>query len=224
MTSAVLPLVLLIVPAVGPPQDKVVGSGHSVTEKRQLAEFDEIEFRIAGDFTVTVTDKIAPLEIDTDDNILPLITTEVVDGRLIVDAKQPFKTKHEPDLKVAVTSLKRVTIMGSGDMTAKGLDNDKFHAEINGSADLRLYGKTDRLAVEVNGSGDVFAFELAARQVEISINGSGDVRVSAAESLAVTIAGSGDVKYIGQPTLEKKIVGSGDVRRHRKRPHDKDHD
>ena len=127
-------------------------------------------------------------------------------------------------MKVAVTSLKWVAIMGSGDMTVKGLDNDKFHAEINGSADLRLYGKTDRLAVEVNGSGDVFAFELAARQVEISINGSGDVRVSAAESLAVTIAGSGDVKYIGQPTLAQKIIGSGDVHRHQKKPRDTDDD
>ncbi len=51
MTGAVLPLVLLVVPAVGPPKDEVVGSGNSVTEKRQLQEFDEIEFRIAGDFT-----------------------------------------------------------------------------------------------------------------------------------------------------------------------------
>ncbi len=223
MTGAVLPLVLLVVPAVGPPKDEVVGSGNNVTEKRQLQEFDEIEFRIAGNFTVTVDDEPTPLEIDTDDNILPLITTKVVDGRLIVDSKKPFKTKHEPDLKVAVTSLKRVTIMGSGDMMAKGLDNNKFHAEINGSADLRLYGKTDRLVVEVNGSGDVFAFELAAQQVDISINGSGDVRVSAAESLAVSIAGSGDVRYKGEPAVQQKIIGSGDVHRHRTKPQEQGH-
>ena len=228
MTSAVLSLVLLAAPTVGPPKDQVIGSGNSVTETRQLAEFDEIEFRVAGDFKVTIAEKATPLEIDADDNILPLITTEVVDGRLIVDSKQPFKTKHSPDFKVAVTSLNRLIVQGAGDATVRGLDNYKFELEINGSADVRLSGKSDELKIAVNGSGDVHAYELSARQTDISIAGSGDVRVSTSEALTVSITGSGDVKYIGNPKVTKAIVGSGDVRRHKKnsgkKGHDRDHD
>ena len=173
MAGIILPFVLLVVPTFGPPKDKVVGSGNSVTETRQLAEFDEIEFRVAGDFKVTIAEKATPLEIDADDNILPLITTEVVDGRLIVDSERPFKTKHSPDFKVAVTSLNRVIVQGAGDMTVRGLDNYKFELEINGSADVRLSGKSDELKIAVNGSGDVHAYELSARQTDISIAGSG---------------------------------------------------
>ena len=102
MTHAVLSLVLLAAPTFGPPKDQVVGTGNSATETRELAEFDEIEFRVAGDFTVTIAEKPTPLVIEADDNILPLITTEVVEGRLIVDSEKPFKTKHSPDFKVSV--------------------------------------------------------------------------------------------------------------------------
>ncbi len=224
MTSAVLPLVLLVVPTIGPPKDQVVGSGNSVTETRQLAEFDEIEFRVAGDFKVTIAEKPTPLAIDADDNILPLITTEVVDGRLIVDSKRPFKTKHSPDFKVSVTDLNRLIVQGAGDMTVRGLDNYKFRLDINGAADVRLSGKSDELKIVVNGSGDVHAYELSARQTDISIAGSGDVRVSTSETLEVSIAGSGDVKYKGKPTVRKSIVGSGDVRRHKKNSSKKGHD
>ena len=227
MTNAVLSLVLLAAPTFGPPKDQVVGSGNSVTETRELAEFDEIEFRVAGDFKVTIAEKATPLEIDADDNILPLITTEVVDGRLIVDSTKPFKAKHSPDFKVSVASLNRLLVLGAGDMTVRGLDNYKFRLDINGSADVRLSGKSDELKIVVNGSGDVHAFELSARQTDISIAGSGDVRVSSSETLEVSIAGSGDVKYLGKPTVHKSIAGSGDVRRHKKRSskkgHDKDH-
>ncbi len=63
MTSAVISLVLLAAPTVGPPKDQVIGSGNSVTETRQLAEFDEIEFRVAGDFKVTIAEKATPLRM-----------------------------------------------------------------------------------------------------------------------------------------------------------------
>lgn len=224
MTHAVLSLVLLAAPTFGPPKDQVVGSGNSATETRELAEFDEIEFRVAGDFKVTIAEKRTPLVIEADDNILPLITTEVVDGRLIVDAEKPFKTKHSPEFKVSVASLNSVIVKGAGDMTVRRLDNYKFSLEISGSADVRLSGKSDELSVVVSGSGDVHAYELSSRQTDISISGSGDVRVSTSEALQVSITGSGDVKYIGKPTVTQAIVGSGDVRRHKAKSRKKGHD
>ena len=96
-------------------QDKgvVVGSGNTTTETRKLAEFDAIDLRISGDAHVTIG-KQTPFEITGDDNILPLIKTEVHERRLVISAERNFKTKHSPDLKITVANLDAASIAGSG--------------------------------------------------------------------------------------------------------------
>ena len=221
MAKTLLLVLAVSLPAAGGPKDKVVGSGHEITESRQLAEFDAVELRIAGDLHITIG-KPTPLQVEADDNIMPLITTEVVKKRLIISADKPFSTKHSPDFKITVKSLKLVRIDGAGDVTIAKLNNDTFTAEINGAGDLRLSGETDRFELSINGAGDVFAFKLAAQQADISINGAGDVRVSAAESLNIAIEGAGDVSYMGDPTVHKSILGAGDVHRVKKAPRDEE--
>ncbi len=200
----------------------VVGSGVVVTQTRQLAEFDEIEFRIAGDFHVAIG-KPTPLQIEGDENILPLIKTEVRDGRLVISAESSFKTKHDPEFRVTVANHKAAEIHGSGEMHVGELDNESFDVVVRGSGDLHVEGKTERLAVSVRGSGDVLGSGLKAGEVSVAINGSGDVKVNVtgavdsdamvtvAGSVAVAIHGSGDVRLEGKAErLVVSIDGSGD--------------
>lgn len=202
--------------------DGVVGSGRVATETRQLAEFDEIEFRIAGDLHVVIG-KPTPLQVEGDDNILPLIKTEVRDGRLVISAESSFKTKHDPEFRVTVANLKAVEIRGSGEMHVGELDNESLDLVVRGSGELHVEGKTERLAVSVRGSGDVLGSGLEAREVSVTINGSGDAEVSVtgaidgdamvtvAGSVDVAIHGSGDVRLEGETErLAVSINGSGD--------------
>ena len=88
-------------------------------------------------------------------------------------------------------------------------------AAAEGSADIKLSGKTGQFLLSVAGSADVSAFDLSADDVSISISGSGDAEVNAGDSLSVSIKGSGDVSYSGEPTVSKSIMGNGDVHRRR---------
>ena len=195
-------------------EEPVVGSGKTDTETRKLAAFDKIEFRIAGDFDVAIG-KASPLEIVADDNILPLITTEVKDGRLIVSAERQFKSKRSPKFSVTVPDLAAVKILGAADMNVRGIDNKKLSVDVKGAADVRLKGRTAALSVIIDGAGDVFAYDLDARVVSVSIGGSGDAKVNANDALNVSIAGNGDVTYAGNPTISQMIAGKGDVKRRR---------
>ena len=191
---------------------EVIGSGVVVTQTRQLPEFDEIEFGIPGDVHVTIG-KPTPLQIEGEDNILPLIKTEVRDGRLVISADASFKTKHNTDFRVTVANLKAAEIRGSGEMHVGELNNESLGLVIKGSGEVHLDGKTERLAVRIDGSGDMLGSSLKAREASVTIKGSGDVRVSVTDSLDVVIHGSGDVVYSGNPKLSKTIHGSGDVKR-----------
>src|ERR671937_185417 len=79
-------------PFVSPP---IKGSGHVVEEARTIGEFTGIE--VHGVVAADVTAGEAPsLKLSGDDNLLPLIITEVQDGRLII--------RTRPNTNISTTS------------------------------------------------------------------------------------------------------------------------
>ncbi len=54
-----------------------------------MSGFDQIVLMTSGDVNVEVTGK-RPLVIEADDNILPLLTTQVVNGRLELGSSGPI--------------------------------------------------------------------------------------------------------------------------------------
>ncbi|MCH7702315.1 MAG: DUF2807 domain-containing protein [Planctomycetes bacterium] len=212
----IMTLVLVAMPLAGAcAQERIVGSGIATTETRQMGAFDQIDLRIAADLKITIG-KPSPLTIETDDNILPWIETEVRDGKLIISSDKSFKTENEPDISVTVADLKGLSVSGSGDVIVTGLDNKALKVQLAGSADVRLYGKTTELDIKISGSADVFASNLQAEEAEVSITGSGDVRVHVTQKLEVRITGSGDVVYRGSPRVTAKVTGSGNVTKDKK--------
>jgi hypothetical protein len=189
----------------------VTGSGKSTTVKRELPAFTSVEIRTSGKLTIIVG-KAAPLEITADDNIEPILKTEVTSGRLVITSDKTFSTKTDLKFSVGVAELRSLAILGSADATVTGVAGDALAIDINGSGDAKLEGKIDKLTVSVKGTGDVEALKLAARSATITIAGSGDVKTAASESLTATIMGTGDVEYAGSPKVTKTIMGSGEVK------------
>jgi hypothetical protein len=232
MLATLVPVALLVLsPVLAQDKNTVVGSGRTVTETRELAEFDTVELCISGDAYITIG-KPTPLEITADDNLLPLIKTEVQERRLVISTEYNFKTQHSLKIKITVADLKAATVGGSGDMHISGVNNESLALNVNGSGDLDFEGKTAALAANVAGSGDlkltgkaeqvtasvagsghIHGFDLIVASAAVAIKGSGDARVNVAKSLNIQILGSGDVHYKGNPTVCQQIAGSGDVKR-----------
>ena len=205
-------LVLAPVGAVAGQEDPVVGSGVAVTETRELPEFDVIELHISGDVQVQIG-KPTALEIAGDDNIVPLVKTEVSEGRLAIEAERAFKTKHALTITVTVADLKAAEIHSSGGLHIRGLDNKSISLAVHGSGNVSATGKTEQLAVAVHGSGDVAASDLQAGEASVAIHSSGDAEVQALGSLDAVIHGSGDLRAVGKAErLTASIHGSGDLK------------
>src|ERR1044071_1212535 len=87
---------LLIISAIALPACKfagrgITGSGNRKTEKRDLKSFKAIETKGAYEIDVRCQ-KPATFEIEADDNILPLIKTEVHDGVLTVGNDETYNS------------------------------------------------------------------------------------------------------------------------------------
>jgi carbon monoxide dehydrogenase subunit G len=212
------------------------GSGHSATETRSVAEFQAIGLNGAMDLLVRQGSEPS-LQVQADDNLLPLLETVVESTRqgptllvrwkrgenistrskvlvtVVVPRLIALRASGSGDIRVEAftTPALQVALSGSGDARLNGLNTDELGVQISGSGDLGGSGKATRLKVSIAGSGDVRLSELHAEEVSVRIAGSGNAAVNAEKTLDVSVAGSGDVTYSGNAAVKSSVAGSGSV-------------
>ena len=189
----------------------VQGSGVAKTEPRGVGAFKNIRLdgaakinvQIGNDRSVTVT---------ADDNVLPLIETDVHGDTLVISSKENYSTRIGVTVTITTPDLAGIELNGSGDVNVKDLKGGRFSTIIRGSGNVSADGTVDEVNAEIKGSGDVKLADLQAKRGEVSVAGSGNVTVNVTDELQASIAGSGDVRYKGSPKVQKSVAGSGSVK------------
>jgi hypothetical protein len=188
----------------------VHGSGVRKTEKRDLPSFTAIE--TIGAFEVQVTcRKPASFEIEGDDNLLPLIQTEVRNGVLRVSSTQRYSTSTPISLRITVPDLASVSNTGAGKFTVSDLKNDNFEVHSTGAGMVTVDGQSNNVKISSTGAGKIDAHDLRAGKVEVTVTGAASVDVYASEQLDVNVSGAGRVTYSGDAKVNKHINGAGQV-------------
>jgi hypothetical protein len=202
--------ILAVVVLAGCSWTGVPGSGNARTEVRNAPAFSAVSIGGSIDADITVGPE-SHVEITGDDNIVPLITTDVHGDRLEISSRKSYRTSVHLVAKITLPKLTGIGLTGSGDLTAHGVQSDRLGVTLTGSGTIQVDGTAHEADVELNGSGTIKLDQLAAERASVSVSGSGDVAVAASKSLNVSITGSGDVTYRGDPELKKRITGSGNV-------------
>jgi hypothetical protein len=190
----------------------VRGSGNVITESRDVSGFNEIAVLGSGEVIVDINGTES-LTVEAEDNIMPLLKTEVHNGRLELSIESNISPTTEVEYTISAAALDGVSIAGSGDITATGIAADSFNVEISGSGRVEPTGVVGTLTVDISGSGDYVGEGLVATVGTVDISGSGNAVVNVTDDLDIDISGSGNVKYIGDPSLATSISGSGDIQR-----------
>lgn len=190
----------------------VDGSGGACEEKRKLAAFDRLQSSLPGNIDVLKGDRWGVV-VRADDNIVPLIRTEVSGAVLKISAAGSFSTRTPIRLTLTVAGdFPDADILGSGDLTFLGVDQKHLAVNLQGSGDAYLSGAVEKLDLKVMGSGDVHAERLLSKDLKVSLMGSGDIDAHAGESVDIALMGSGDVRVSGSPSkVRSSALGSGDV-------------
>ncbi len=189
----------------------VEGSGRVVQQQRSVGSFDSVE--TLGSETVEVRFGATPsVIIAADENILPLITTQVVNGELKIGSRGSFRMHGPIRAWVTTPNLKAFTTSGSGDVLIHDVNNGALALTMNGSGSMTANGRTGRHHVTINGSGRAQLASLSANDVSAGLFGSGNATVNAHGRLDAQIFGSGSLHYIGKPTeLRSSHFGSGRI-------------
>jgi hypothetical protein len=209
------------------------GNGNVQKQERKVSDFNAIE--VSGAFDVFISQGTTQSVIlEADENLLPLIRTEVVGGTLIIDNKKPIHNPKSMKVYITVTDLKRIEVSGAVDIqTQNKLTLTELAIEISGATDaaldiavqkleisssggseMKLTGMANRMDLDVSGAVEIHAFELLAETVSIEISGAGEVEINVTKELNTDISGAATVRYKGDPAkVDSNISGAGSIKK-----------
>jgi hypothetical protein len=194
-----------------PTTDKVKGSGVIKTEKRPLALFTSLEVKCHGSIQVRFQED-KNLEISGDDNIIPLITTEVKNDTLYIQSSKEYAPQEKLQIIVSIPNLKRFVFTGAGEASLSNVKNDHLEIVMNGAGELLASGETKEADITLAGAGSVDAKNLHAVNAKVNSTGVGSVNIYATEKLDARASGVGEINYYGSPkSVNRQAVGIGSI-------------
>jgi hypothetical protein len=190
---------------------QAMGNGQSQTEARTVADFTRVEN--LGSLAVTVTPGPTSVSITADSNLLPLITTTVTNGQLVIDQTKNFITHLSLSAAVTTPTLVALDNEGSGSLSASGFDAGAFTIDNAGSGAVTLQGTVDVLTLTAEGSGET-QLSGSATGLEATLDGSGAVdgtQFPVVGPAHVLMRGSGGANLVIQGDSTLEVDGSGSL-------------
>jgi len=189
----------------------ILGSGNTKKVAMDFSQFNIVN--IDGGFVVKFqkSSQESSIEITADDNIIPLISTELKKQILSIGVKKSFSTENPIHLLIKSPKLSEMKIAGAVSTNFHGLKERSLKLFTNGSGDIIADGEVSTLILEANGAGNVNLKELLSENVTININGSGNVVTSVKRNLNINVVGVGEITYFGNPLVNKTVVGIANI-------------
>ena len=213
-------------------EDFEKGNGEIVIEKRSTGDFDGLS--IAGNFEVILEKSDQPnVEINTDENLLDFIDTEVRAGILSVTQEKKLISKSKIRIIINYQELNEIRAMGAAliknedYLIAEDLEivlegagaadlkiiSDKLKVELSGAGVISLAGEVREQELNLMGAGKLEAFDLDSEECDVSVGGLGGAEIYVTGKLNAIIEGVGSIKYDGQPQdINTEIKGLGRIK------------
>jgi hypothetical protein len=214
----------------------VPGSGIVKQETREVGDFTSVDVGGAFQAKVRVGTKV-PIVLKGDENLLPLVTTEVRGNQLVVGVKLGTKLRPSQPITIEITTPTLDGVAASGaskvDVEAaraehfaidssgaamldvRGIDADDLKIDLSGAVGVKLAGTAKTVSLDVSGASNLKAGGLAAERVKVGISGASGVELIAHSAVEGDVSGASHLTVAGNPgTAAVKSSGASSVTYH----------
>lgn len=193
----------------------VRGSRNLVTESREVSGFDSIVLTEYGDVILT-QDGQESLTIETDDNIMQYVTSEVRDNTLYLGVQELFWIRASRLVyTISVDDVVSMAVSGSGNIIAADIETDSLEVDISGSGNVHIGDLVaDEFVAGISGSGDIRINDLAAEEFVVKVSGSGSTEIAGEvlrQQIGISGSGEHDGRDLRSQVASVKISGSGNA-------------
>ena len=211
--------VLAISCSVGGQSWKTIHGNHNVAKsERNVGPFTGIKVSSGVDVYLKQGDN-ETITVEADENLHEYIITEVKGGVLHVYTEANIRDAEKERVYVTMKEIKSVETSSAGDVVGESaVRSEKLElsassagdinleiyakeveADLSSSGDMTLRGETDNLKADLSSAGDLNAYDLKAREADISVSSAGDADINVSERITARASSAGDIRYMGDP-------------------------
>jgi hypothetical protein len=183
--------------------------GTPVTEERAVTAFDSIEVRGASHITIVAGAEYS-LSIRANEEVIDDVRTSVVGTTLLISEVRSASPSRI-EIVIHAPTLSSIEMLGAGDITVTGIENDRLAIAIAGAGDITVSGQATTVIAVLSGAGEIDTTGLEAQDVTVRLSGVGSIAVAASRSLDAELSGVGEIRYQGDPSVTSKVSGVGQI-------------
>ncbi len=211
----------------------IFGSGNLVTETRQVSGFEAVVVSGRGDLVI-IQDGTESVTVETDNNLMQFLVTDVRDGTLELRLKGNGFDNIQPTrlvFTVHVKNLTGVTSSGMWDVNAETITTDNLSifgsgvgrvgigtltadtlaVTFSGTAAMYAAGQVTSQTITISGTGAYRAADLRSETADVRISGMVDTVLWVTNSLTVSIKDAATVHYYGTSKTIVKTHGASNI-------------
>jgi hypothetical protein len=148
----------------------IAGSGSMKSETRTLSGFKKIKAGGAIKLDVTVQ-KAFSVVVETDDNLLEHVTTEVSGDSLIIGSRDRISPSSQIKITVSLPELSDLDISGASVATVGGVNADELELTASSASRIKVDGEVKELTAKANGASNIDVENLKAENADADASG-----------------------------------------------------
>ena len=189
----------------------VEDSGDAKSEMRNVSDFKKIEAGGAVNLVIDAQKEFS-VEIEADDNLLPLIKTEVSGDTLKITTEEKVSPKTRISVKISMPELASLNVSGASKADVANVKTDSLELEASGASKINVSGEAVKLKSEANGASGIDAENLIVTDADVTASGASKTTVSATNDLKADASGASNIYYVGEPkNIAPKSSGASSV-------------
>jgi len=210
----------------------VKGSGNVKTETRDVANFHSLKAGGALHIKLQVGTATS-FKIEGEDNILPLIKSEVKDGQLLIYTEKSINPKKDINVTLTTPNIDDLDISGASQLDATGLKADSLNLDFSGASKITLDGAGKDVVVDFSGASEVTIDGLHAQKISGELSGASHLTAKGSIDLVelelsgaseadlyhapgkngkITLSGASTMKIVASEGLEADLSGASDLK------------
>jgi Putative auto-transporter adhesin, head GIN domain len=200
-------------------QSPLRGSGTIVSINPELKDFDKIKVGdLQGNVEVELGKEFS-ISIDIDDNLYPLLKTELNANTLFLSLDRNYRNRRYIEnahirVRITMPSISMLDYDGNGSIKINGLTGASFQMKKSGNGNVFLTGTLDTVDIKQDGNGYTDARKLVVKTATVDADGNGDVMIFATEKFLGKLDGNGSIVNYGKGFQDPASIseGNGKVR------------
>lgn len=195
----------------------IKGNDNVITESRNASEnFSKLIAKGNVNIFLSKGD-IQKIEVEAEDNIMPLVIVEINKGVLTARTEGNMRTKKGVNIHITYKELDAITTSGSTSVKVEStLDSKKVSLVSSGSSDLTINAiKARSLDVKSSGSSNININKINSKKTTLDLSGASDIKiVGKTKSLKASTNGSSDLtaKNLDAKAAELNSSGSSNIK------------